>query len=212
MLILFSIILNHLFTGIRRCPHDHKRPPWQFIAPNTHLSVTTSLLIVILQTSMTDFYDSQLEHQHPQCFPSLSLPWECEQARGIESQQPIPALIAQRQACGTWQRCPMSDACHHKPKQPCLLRYGRGSLPCKVIPQPAPQRLLASFLSPHLRTLVCLRLLISITLSLQSKGTSLRCMLLILLLTAHSRLTSLTQLIMLQVYCAQQRNCQSCFI
>lgn len=57
---------------------------------------------------------------------SLSLPWECEQACGIESQQPIPALIAQRQACGTWQRCPMSDARYHKPQQPCLLRCGWG--------------------------------------------------------------------------------------
>lgn len=57
---------------------------------------------------------------------SLSLPWECEQACGIESQQPIPALIAQRQACGTWQRCPMSDARYHKQQQPCLLRCGWG--------------------------------------------------------------------------------------
>lgn len=39
---------------------------------------------------------------------------------------PIPALIAQRQACGTWQRCPMSDAHHHQLKQPCLLRCVRG--------------------------------------------------------------------------------------
>lgn len=57
---------------------------------------------------------------------SLNLPWECGQAFGIESQRPIPALIAQRQACGTRQRCPMSDARHHKLKLPCLLRCGRG--------------------------------------------------------------------------------------
>lgn len=84
-----------------------------------------------------------------------------------------------------------------------------GSLPWKVTPQPTPPRLLASFLSPHLWTPVCPRLLISITLSLMSRETSLCCMLLILLLTTHSRLVSMTWLIMLQVYRTRQRKCQS---
>lgn len=62
----------------------------------------------------------------PQGLPLPTLPSECEQACGIESQQAIPAPIAQRQACGTWECCPMSDAGHHRPQQPCLLRCVRG--------------------------------------------------------------------------------------
>lgn len=68
------------------------------------------------------------------------------------------------------------------------------------------------FFLPHLCSRVCPRLLISITLSPLSRGTSPCCMLLILLLTAHPRLVSSTCLIMLRVYCAQQGNCKSCFI
>lgn len=62
----------------------------------------------------------------PQGLALPTLPSEFEQACGIESQQAIPAPIAQRQACGTWECCPMSDAGHHRPQQPCLLRCVHG--------------------------------------------------------------------------------------
>lgn len=129
----------------------------------------------------------------------------------------IPALIAQTQSM--WHLTGMPDEGRTPPRAAAaplpFKTHTEGFLPWKATPRPAPPRLLASCLSPHLRTLVCPRLLISVTLSLPgrvARGARLCRMLLILLLTAHSRLAFLTQLIMLQVYCAQQRNGQSCFI
>lgn len=111
-----------------------------------------------------------------------------------------------------WHLRVLPDERRGPPQAGAALPFKMVSLPWKVTPQPAPLRLLTSFLSLHLCSPVCPRLLISITLSPLSGGTSPCCMLLILLLTARSRLGSSTWLIMLQVYCTQQGNCKCCFI
>lgn len=120
----YFIRLDFIITNTLLCPdRNQKMPmwPWLWVRPwQQCVHVNTSLLIVIFTPG------PPRRPAGVQRLPSLSLPWECEQACGIESQQPIPALIAQRQACGTWQRCPMRDARHHKPQQPCLLRCSWG--------------------------------------------------------------------------------------
>lgn len=119
-------------TDIRRCPYDLgcERGHDSSLSLHTHVWMLTHVCMLTLASWLLfwlqGLYGGQLECQCLQRLPSLSLPWECEQACGIDSQQPIPALIAQRQACGTWQRCPMSNARYHKPPQPCLLRCSRG--------------------------------------------------------------------------------------
>lgn len=84
--------------GCQRCPRGLD---WALVAPPS-VHIQTSSHVVILTKRLPES-------------ASLSLPWECEPVCGTGSQQAIPALIAQRQACGTWQRCPTNAERSHKP-------------------------------------------------------------------------------------------------
>lgn len=191
-----------------------------FLAEDAHMTLPVKATAALWGTCMFTLASSllfwlqglhggQLESQHVQCLPSLSLPWECEQACGIDSQQPIPAHIAQRQTCGTWQRCPIAA---------CPIA---AALPFKMQPRaPCPERRhlslrhwgsLRLFLPPLADS--CLSSAATFRHTFSAKqGEKPVFYVINTIVNCTLKAAPLTQLIMLQVYCAQQRKCQSCFI